>query len=451
MPKEIQSSLQTHVNDILSKYPDADTCWVAYSGGLDSCVLLHVLAGLKNKIKPKLVAVYINHGLSPNAEQWQDHCQQVCENFAIEFRSYAINISHKGDQGIEALAREKRYEIFDELMKPNDLLLTAHHLNDQVETTLLQLLRGSGPDGLVGMPHARAFSNGTLLRPLLDFSREEIHQYALNESLHWIEDESNHSDLYDRNYLRNKILPELFTRWPGTLKTLQRATSHQSDAKNLIDEIATIDLLAVGEDNFVKINLERFDTLSDIRKKYVLREWIKKNQLQMPNTQIIDRIIGEVICAQADRNPGIEWQGAEVRRYRGYLYIMSALPAYDAEATYVWKLSQILKLPSGSLKAVAVANYMEGTGIKKNMGANDCVEVRYRQGGEKIRLSDREHTHDLKKLYQEHGILPWLRERIPLIYYENKLIAVGDLWVERDHAAAPSEPAWQIEWEWAHD
>lgn len=450
MSKENQSSFLTHVKDILSEYPDAETCWIAYSGGLDSHVLLHVLAAIKTELKLELIAVYINHGISPCADQWQEHCRHICENYGMEFRSYSVEISQKTDQGIEALAREKRYEIFGDLMKTDDLLLTAHHLNDQVETMLLQLLRGSGPDGLVGMPQSRKFSAGYLLRPLLAYAKEYIHEYAFKESLYWVEDESNESNDYDRNFLRNKILPELFTHWPGALKTIQRAIAHQVDAKELIHEIATADLLSVCENDFAKINLQKFDALSCIRKKYVLRAWIKKNKLKIPNVHVIDRIIQEVILAHTDRNPGIEWHGAEIRRYREYLYIMPALPAHDVQVRTPWNMQQTLQLTSGILSATSIIAGIADSGIRKDMLPEGNVEVRYRQGGEKIRLPNREHTHDLKKLFQETGVLPWLRERIPLIYYEDILIAVGDLWIEHKYAATASEPAWQIKWQWSN-
>ena len=182
MPQENQFSFQTNLKDILSGYPDAKTCLVAYSGGLDSHVLLHVLASIQNEIKQKLVAVHINHGISNDADLWVNHCQKICEDLVIEFRTFPVDLSHKSDKGTEAFAREKRYEVFGSLLNSHDLLLTAHHMDDQLETILLQLMRGSGPDGLVGMPQAREFSKGILLRPLLDYSREEIHDYALSES-----------------------------------------------------------------------------------------------------------------------------------------------------------------------------------------------------------------------------------------------------------------------------
>ena len=447
MLQENKFSFQTKLKDILSEYPDAETCWIAYSGGLDSHVLLQVLASIQNKIKPKLIAVHINHGISNDADLWVKHCQRICEDLVIEFQTFSVDLSHKSDKGTEAFAREKRYEVLGNLISSHDLLLTAHHMDDQVETILLQLMRGSGPDGLVGMPQAREFSKGILLRPLLDYSREEIRDYALRESLSWVEDESNKSNKYDRNFLRNRIIPELITRWPGALKTMQRAARHQAEARSLINEISGSDLDVVCESIYTKVDISRFNNLSGIRKKNVLRAWIKKNKLDMPDAQIVEKIIAEVIHANTDRNPCVKWKGGEIRRYRGYLYIMKLLPAHDVELNKCWDLDESLKLTSGYLKAVSG----KGSGIKKDMLSNDIVEIRYRQGGEQIRLSGRVETHELKKLFQAQGILPWLRDRIPLIYHKNELIAVADLWVESKYAATEDEAAWQIIWEWIDD
>ena len=444
MPQENKFSFQAHVKDILSGYPDAETYWIAYSGGLDSHVLLHILACIKDEIKPRLVAVHVNHGINQDAESWEKHCRTICENYAIELLTFTVDLSHKNGKGTEAYAREKRYEVFNDLIKNHDLLLTAHHVNDQIETMLLQLLRGSGPDGLVGMPQSREFSKGFLVRPLLDTSREEIHDYALKQSLNWVEDESNKSNKYDRNFLRNTIIPELLSHWPGALKTMRRAIEHQADARNLINEISIIDLSTVCDDEFTKISLAEFESLSFIRRKNVLRAWIKKNNLETPNTNTIEKINEEVIHAGADKNPCVKWTGAEVRRYRGYLYVMQSLPAHDVKMATNWNFKGTLKLSSGNLKAVS----SKGIGIKKDMISSDSVEVKYRQGGEHIKPSGRSHTHELKKLLQEEGVLPWLRDRIPLIFYDNDLIAVGDLWVEDKYAAIALEPSWKLKWDW---
>lgn len=444
MPQEEKFSFQSHVKDILSEYPETRICWIAYSGGLDSHVLLHTLACLRDQITPKLVAVHVNHGLIQDADSWERHCRTICENYAIELLTFTVDLSTRNRQGMEALAREKRYEVFNDLMKSHDLLLTAHHINDQVETMLLQLLRGAGPDGLVGMPQSRKFSEGLLLRPFLDTTRKEIHDYALKESLDWIEDESNKSNKYDRNFLRNEIIPELLNRWPGTLKTIGRVIKHQADARNLINEISEIDLPIVCDDEFTKISLRAFENLSHVRRKNVLRVWIKKNNLKIPNASIIENINKEVIRADEDKNPCVKWTGAEVRRYHEYLYIMPSLSPHNVKLVTPWNFAGTLELTSGYLKAVS----SKGVGIKSTMIPSNNVEIKYRQGGEMIKPSGRKHTHELKKLLQEEGVPPWLRDRIPLLYDRNELIAVADLWVADKYTATALETAWQIKWEW---
>ncbi len=447
MSQENPFSLQTNIKDILSRYPDVETCWIAYSGGLDSHVLLHLLAEIKNDIKPKLVAVHINHGMSNDADLWVTHCQKMCEDYGIEFQNYSIDLSHKSGKGTEAFAREKRYKVLGNLICNHDLLFTAHHMNDQLETIILQLMRGSGPDGLVGMPRVRGFSKGLLVRPLLKYSRKEIYDYALNESLNWVEDESNQSSKYDRNFLRNKIIPELLVRWPAALKTIKRAAKHQSEARDLINEISKIDLETVCNNGYRILDLSEFDYLSNIRKKNVLRAWVKKNKLEIPNAKIVEKIISEVIHAGIDRNPCVKWKGAEVRRYRGQLYIMKSLPPHDVNVGKLWDFNESLELTSGCLKAV-VGN---GNGIKKEILLDDTVEIRYRQGGERIRPSGRTNKYELKKMLQEQGVLPWLRDRIPLVFYGNELIAVADLWIEHKYIATESEPSWKIVWKWKDD
>lgn len=446
MSQKKRLSFQTHIKDILSKYPDTETCWVAYSGGLDSHVLLHLLAEIKNHIQLELLAVHIDHGMSNDADLWVKHCQKICAKYAIEFQHYSIDLSHKNDRGTEAFAREKRYEVLAGLVHQNDLLLTAHHANDQLETILMQLMRGSGTDGLAGMPQARKFSKGLLIRPLLGYSRKDIYDYALGESLEWIEDASNQSNKYDRNFLRNEIIPKLLTRWQAALTTTTRAAGHQSEASVLINEISSIDLKKVCTNDYKILNLSAFEHLSYVRKKNALRAWVKKNKHAIPTAKLIEKIIAELIYANADCNPCVKWKGVEVRRYRGKLYIMQPLPPHDSSIIKPWSFDDSLELSCGCLRAV-IGN---GNGIKKEL-LSDVVEIKYRQGGEQIRPSGRAHRQALKKMLQDQSIAPWLRDRLPLIFYKNELIAVADLWVEHKYAATETDPAWQIIWEWNND
>ena len=437
------TSFPQHIKNLFSQYKNIGTCWVAYSGGLDSHVLLHALACIQDELQLKLIAIHINHQISPHAEKWQQHCDSTCSNYGIKLLSFVVDISEKNKQGIEALAREKRYAIFHDLLKANDLLITAHHSNDQLETILLQLIRGCSHAGLAGMPYSRIFGKGHLIRPLLNHTREEIHQYGVQEALHWIEDESNQDKQYDRNFLRHEILPNLLKRWPALPQTIQRSARHQILAKSLLDEISHNDLKAICDSTMTKINILEFLHLSSVRKPHVLRAWIKHNGFCTPSTQLIEKIDKEVIHAGHDRMPCLRWHGAEVRRYRNFLYIMQPLAMHNTKQSTIWHIARPLQLGETSLQATS----SKGNGIKKSMVPEGAVLVKFRQGGEKIQPSDQTHTKSLKKLLHESNTLPWLRDRLPLIFYQDELIAVADLWVAKKYAALSSELAWKIHWE----
>lgn len=441
MFKQNKIPLQAHLEELLSCYPDTEVCWIAYSGGMDSHILLHALAEIREHIKPHIIAIHINHGSNKNADLWQQHCRDICQVYDIEFKYNNIVLS--AHQGSESLAREKRYAIFSELVKKNHLLLTAHHANDQIETILFRLLRGAGAEGLSGIPVYRAFSQGYLLRPLLAYSRQGLHDYAIGASLNWIEDDSNQSNQHDRNFLRNKIIPELSSRWPGILKTIPRAAQHQTELKDLIAEIAESDLQSICGDNFSNIYIDKFRQLSAARRKHVLRTWIKKNQWPIPDAQLLDKIDKELIAAGIDRNPCIQWQGAEMRRYRNQLYIMPALVAHDPVSSIRWDLRQTLITASGSLTTVAT----EGHGINQSLIPDNIVEVKSRQGGETIRPVGQAHTRTLKKLFQQAAVPPWLRNRIPLLFYKDDIIAVADLWINKKYVATGSQLGWKIIWD----
>ncbi len=438
-------ALQEHLKETLRPYRETTVCWIAYSGGVDSHVLLHALASIRDTITPRICAVHVNHGLHKDADLWEARCREVCESYAIPLRSFAVAVSDKNGANVEALAREKRYTLLAGLMGADDLVLTAHHANDQIETLLLNLMRGSGVDGLAAMPRCRVFAKGFLLRPLLHYDRSEIEQYAQDASLQWIEDESNQLDRQDRNYLRNRVLPMLVARWPGVLNTLQRAIAHQADVKCLIDEIARDDLLVVCGDKPSRIVMAALAGLPGLRRKNVLRAWIKKNALAVPHARTLEILDRQALAAHRSGAHALHvaWKGAEARGYRGELYLMPPLPAHDARATIVWPMDRKIALAGGCLSALPTV----GDGIKKCLIVGERVKIAYRQGGEKIGLPGRCHRHRLKKLFQAAGLPPWQRDRIPLIFHGGRLIAVADLWIDRQYVASPSEPALKIRWE----
>ena len=361
--------------------------FVGYSGGLDSQVLLHRLHHLDLPI----TAVYINHQLSPQALNWQQHCQQFCELNAIPFIALTVDAKPAPGESPEAAAREARYAAFETLLEPGDALLLAQHQDDQAETILLQLLRGSGPKGLAAMARSSALGAGVLLRPFLDITRSELEIYAREQALTWIEDESNQSQRYDRNYLRSVVSPLLRARWPQFAKTLARSAQLCAESLELFAALAKLDLEAVWGREVGCLSLQKLKTLTPARRHNVLRYWLEQQDFEMPSQKQLQQLERDFFQAAPDAEPELCWPGVEIRRYQDDLYAMLPLEAFDA--------SRIILL--------------EGD-----------LSLRFRQGGEVACLDERQGSRCLKKIFQDWQLPPWLRTRVPLLYQNDNLIAI---------------------------
>lgn len=408
--------------------PSVSRYWIAYSGGLDSHVLLHAMSALRPVLPNSVVhAVHINHGLQHNAQQWEQHCAQVCAVLQIPYTSLTVNAHPAPGESPEAAARHARYTALGTLIEPGDCLLTAHHQDDQAETMLLQLLRGAGPHGLAAMPASTNFGKGQHLRPLLGFTHAQLKAYAEQHGLHWIDDQSNLNTDFDRNYLRHEIIPRLRARWPAAARTLARSAQHAADAAHLLDDFAQDDLVAVQGPSPATLIVSSLQELSAARQRNVLRGWLDKLGLPLPNAAHIKHILTDIVMAAPDSNPLVHWPGAEVRRYRDLIYVMQPLMPHDPSQIIAWDLSGPLTLPSG----LGELSYTraQGAGIKATLCQDQTITVRFRRGGERCRPVGRQHSHELRKLFQERGIPPWQRDRVPLIYIDEQLAAVVGLWV----------------------
>ncbi|MCK5723412.1 MAG: tRNA lysidine(34) synthetase TilS, partial [Gammaproteobacteria bacterium] len=318
----------------ISSFADASCLWVAYSGGCDSHVLLHSLVSLRSEIKAEIKAIHINHGLSPLANEWEDHCRKICEQLAVPYLAITVDARAKNNSPEEA-ARHARYAEWKKLLNKNEVLLLAHHQDDQAETVLIQLLRGSGVKGLAAMPAQQDFSQGLLCRPMLGFLREEIYSYAVDQGLNWIDDPSNFDTDFDRNFLRHDVIPLLETRWPSLKKTLSRSAIHQAEADQLLTELAFQDWHHIHENN--QINISALVNLSEKRQRNVLRYWIADIcELILPDTVHLQRILNEVLTAAEDARPEVIWRGGEVRRYQGRLYAQEKLVKVPGNFMLVW-------------------------------------------------------------------------------------------------------------------
>jgi tRNA(Ile)-lysidine synthase len=432
--------------NLLHALPRAGTTryWVAYSGGLDSHVLLHALHGLI-AAHPELTlgAVHVHHGLRPAADQWAAHCMAVCAALGVSCQVLHVQARPAAGESPEDAARRARYQALQGVMGAGDCLLTAHHQDDQAETLLLQLLRGSGVAGLAGMPACAPFGAGLLARPLLSCSRAELHDYAEAHGLKWVEDDSNAETGYDRNYLRHEILPRLSARWPATAAALTRSAGHCAAATDLLQVLATQDLAGLRGAEPGTLRIDRLQALDAARQDNALRAWLRALDLPTPSTAHLRQVRGALLTAAQDAMPCVRWPGAELRRYRGLLHAMTPLPAHDAGQVLAWDMQQPLALP-GNAGCLQVA-LSTGHGLDAAL-RGQRISVRFRRGGEICKPVGRGHHHDLRKLFQEAGVPPWRRERIPLLYVDGSLAAVVGFWVCEPYQATAQAPGLVVEW-----
>jgi tRNA(Ile)-lysidine synthase len=405
----------------LMQYPVPRRYCVAYSGGLDSHVLLHALVQLRNTLPcSRLHAVHINHGIHADAAGWAQHCETVCRELGVSFEAITVTLPRQAGHSLEAVAREARYAALRRCSQADDLLLLAHHQDDQAETLLLQLLRGSGVKGLAAMPGCTPFAHGWLARPFLDVARAELHAYAVINQLHWVNDPSNQDTGYVRNFLRHEVMPMLRQRWPTVDTTLARVAQHQAEASALLDVLAQQDLTGISNTPATVINIEGLQRLPSARQRNVVRYWLHQCcQLPLPSTVQLQRILDEALTADADATPLVHWPGAEVRRYRTQLHAMTPIQPIEPGWQYPWDLQAPVALPTGE---TLVCQAGQGRGLRRDLA--HAVTIRFRRGGEYCRLPGRQHRHELKKLFQAWGVPPWQRDRIPLIYIGAELAQV---------------------------
>jgi len=428
----------------IKKIADAGRYLVAYSGGMDSHVLLHAIAALRERLSGQLVAVHIDHGLNPQSSRWSEHCQHKCVELDISFVSLKVDARHEPGESPESAARKSRYSAFNAFMQNNDCLLTAHHQDDQAETVLLQLLRGGGPHGLSAMPELKILKKGFHIRPLLGFDRAALLDYAKTHHLSWLEDPSNAEINFARNYLRHEVMPNLRKQWPGFSLTVSRSASLCSDAAHLIDEVAADDLSAVITTDKSVISLESFSVYSENRQRNILRYWFVLLGLSQPNMKHIKKILDDILTARGDRNPVVTWGDVEVRRYRGLMYAMEKLQSFDRGAVKEWVFEQSSDLEFAG--GLLCAEKTEGQGLDYSLFQAGKVTVKCRSGGERCRAVGQVHHTELKKIFQQRAVPPWWRDRIPLIYINNELAAIAGLLVCDTFSAKSGQAGLNLSW-----
>ena len=427
---------------VVARLPAAPVYWVAFSGGLDSTVLLSALAERRADLPGELRAVHVNHGLHGDAGRWADHCQAACHLLGVPCQVVVVDARGGPGESPEAAARAARYRALAAVLGEGQALLTAHHRDDQAETLLLHLLRGSGPRGLAAMPERRLLGAGWLGRPLLAWSRGDLRTWAAMRGLGWLEDPSNRDERFDRNFLRRQVLPLLERRWPDVSRVLARDAALQAEAARLLEVLAEEDLARSGGPDPGTLSVSSLRGLSPERQRGVLRHWLRALGLPVPGATQLLHLVRDVLEARVDAVPRVRWSGVEVRRYRDALVARRPWPSPEAGEVWAWQPPEALRLPAGVLEARPEV----GRGVGARWLEDRPALVRLRAGGERVRLPGRRHSRSLKKLLQAEGIPPWQRERLPLVYLGDELAAVADLWVCEPFAATPGEAGWLVHW-----
>jgi tRNA(Ile)-lysidine synthase len=416
--------------DLLAGFPDVKVL-VAYSGGVDSTALLAALA----QARPpgmQLRAIHVDHGIHPDSRHWSEHCKAAARALGVPIDIVATKVVRRRGESLEAAARAARYALLGRALGAGEFLLTAHHEDDQLETVLLQLFRGSGLAGLAAMPPTAPFASGWLVRPLLGVPRAKLEQWVRSRELSWIDDDSNADHTLDRNYLRHRVLPLVRERWKGVASAVGRSARHAAEAQHLLDALALEDVetASYGDALFVP----SLRALQPARRRNALRFWIDRAGVRAPDTSRLEELAGPVIAARPDANPRVVWEGVEVLRHADLLSIRRMVDTDSRGAAvsqngieWPWKRTRRIKLWSsgGTLELKSDPHGPIDLDVLP-----EAVIVRPRKGGERLRPRRSGPRRTVKSLLQESRVSITNRSGLPLIFSGTELLAVGALWVD---------------------
>jgi tRNA(Ile)-lysidine synthase len=440
---------------LLQSLPEDAALCVAFSGGLDSTVLLHALAGLRREHRFSLRALHVNHGLQAAAGAWEAHCTALASSLQVPCSAARIVVRNDAGQGLEAAAREARYCALRASLQPAEWLLTAHHADDQLETVLLHLFRGSGVEGLAGIPRTTVFGPGRLCRPLLDVPAEALVDYGANvlipQGLGWLTDPMNGDPAFDRGYLRHLVTPILRRRFPAAAGGACRSATLAAEAAGLLEELARADAHSVADEH--RLSLEALGKLSPARQRNLIRFQARERGWAVPPERRLREGLAQLWAAGPGRQPVLGWSGHEIRRFRQYLHLIDVASSTDfPDATPLeWSAGSPLVLGGvrGQLSLSPAALFpapRHGAPPLSTAVVADGLQVAFRSGGERLRTAADRHHRTLKYLFQTRGIVPWMRGHLPLVFAGRELAAVGNLWTADWAAARAEEAGLQIVW-----
>jgi tRNA(Ile)-lysidine synthase len=443
--------LRERLTLLLPGFPDVAIC-VALSGGLDSTALLAALAEARSDGSRagnrgmRLRALHVNHGLHPNAARWSAHCRKLARRLAVPLRVLSVSVIRQRGASVEEAARNARYRCFAEQLRSGEALLTAHTQDDQLETVLLQLFRGSGLPGLAAMPAVAPLGAGKLVRPLLACSRPELAAWVDTRELTWIEDDTNLDERFDRNYLRRRVLPAVRDRWPRAAAAAARSARHAAEAQRLLTVLGRADLERASDG--AALSVKSLRALPPDRRRNLLRLWIASGGRTLPDARRLEEIAGPLIDARADAHPRVEWSAGPppgrriiVIRQADLLSVTEREPELDSGAmaaplVWEWRQSARCRVPGGG--ALELTSEPHGPIDLDALPAR--LLVTWRRGGERLRVRPGGPRRALKSLLQEAHVPLAERGRLPLILAEGTLIAAADLWVDESVRARPETP-----------
>lgn len=434
--KKKQPDPSAHVAQFLDKRVQPGQHLVlALSGGVDSVVLLDILADLRGPLQFHLSAIHVNHQLSPHASDWVAFCAARCQEYGVSLEIASVTVSPSGDS-LEAAARAARHTALAQ--SSADFIVLAHHLDDQVETLLLQLLRGCGVAGASAM----AEENQRLLRPLLELPRTALEHYARQHKLAWVEDESNLDTRFDRNFLRHRLLPVVEERFPAYRETLYRASRNFAESAYLQDELARLDGAKAIDDK--KLSVTALARLPPPRARNLLRHYLKQHGIPAPSAIRLEDMLHQLLNAKRDARVKIPLGAFELQRFLDRAWIIPALAPPPSPFCYPWRGENEVQLPE--LGGVLKFWPAHGQGISLARLQQEHVTIRIRQGGERLRPDGTRPSRSLKNMFQEAGIPPWSRQTLPMLYSGDNLAAVVGIGIDCRFQAQLDEPGVMLEW-----
>jgi len=414
--RSMSDSLQRHLASALADTQASPLC-VAFSGGPDSTALLHALAGMPEARKRGLRALHVDHAMNPQSGAWSAHCQRFCESVDVPCEVIRVQVPLDKGLGLEAAARHARYEAFESSLQPGEYLLLAHHRDDQAETVLMKLLRGAGPDSLGGMRTLRPFARGQLWRPLLALSRRQLRDYLDARQLPSIDDPSNGDTRFARNHLRHDILPRLERLWPQAVDSIVHSAALSRAAADALQQhwLAAFDTMHDAATH--TIDASTWLALHPALREPLLDHWLHGLGLPAPTTAQRQQI--EHQCgARAGQQPCVQWRGAELHIWRGRLWAQSPPRIVDSSWQATWH-GELLALPDGGTLSL----------VDTKVRLAQPIQVRLRQGGERIKPAGDIYTRELRDLFQQAMIPPWRRFGVPLLYVGTEIVGVADRWL----------------------